>query len=155
VTEHDATAAERRAREYLEHGELAGVRLPVGAKVGHAIPVLDERRSMNSWFVPLLVGESIPAFLQLEPDLSLRRSTQFARAVDARDWLQSEHVRQRAQPLMHSAWRVAEPYLSFDGSPDRIAWRVEATTPAGERRVVYVAGTFAYRSEHPAEPSLE
>jgi hypothetical protein len=155
VIKYDPAAAEQRAKRHVDHGDLAGIRLPVGATVGRAMPVLDARRKFNSWFVPLLAGETIVGFIQLERDLSLRRSSLFPRPVAASDWLQVDRVRERAESLGDSTLSAAEPYLSFDGSADRLAWRVEVKKPSGSRHVIFVAGDFVYSQAEPRGPEVE
>ena len=44
---------------------------------------------------------------------------------------------------MRSGESAADPYLSFDGAPDRLAWAVPVGGPHGPR-TVYVAGDTAW-----------
>lgn len=129
-----------------------GGRLPADAVPGRALPVLDERGEFDSWFVPLVSKGQLAGFLQYGRALVLRRASVFPRPVESAEWLDPERIRERAGALAGRAGAERAPYLSFDGSPDRIAWRCEFRTPTGARRTIFVAGTLAYEQSAPADP---
>lgn len=93
------------------------------------------------WFVALVTGERLIGFAQLDEALRFRRYSSFAGAEPpARDWLESSVVLSRARKRAGANLDLGQPFLSFDASPDRIAWVVPATGPDGTGRRVFVAG---------------
>ena len=63
----------------------------------------------------------------------------------AADWLDADTVRARAAALARPGETAGTPLLSFDGSPDRLAWAVPLQRD-GARRWVFVAGEAAWTS---------
>jgi hypothetical protein len=117
--------SEPRAKD----AELRAVRIsaPDGAAAG--------------WLVGLLIGERLIGFAQLDDALRYRRYSSFAGAEPpAGDWLESSVVLSRAREQAGPDLDLGEPFLSFDVSPDRIAWVVPATSPDGTGRRLFVAG---------------
>ncbi len=42
--------------------------------------------------------------------------------------------------------QLSEPVLTYDGNPNRLAWKVEAKSSSGETRLLFVAGTAVYEA---------
>lgn len=131
-------AAERLLRELAEP-------LPAGAGLGEPIPVRDARAELDSWFVPVTAGDELHGFLQLEPDLRLHRLSTFpSERPPAASWLDPGTIAARARAAVGESDRLEQPFLSFHGNRDRLAWRVPL---AGRRASVYVVGEEAYLDE--------
>jgi hypothetical protein len=135
----------------LDRGFLTATRDPA-VTIGAPLPVVDAAARQHSWFVPLQAGSKLAGFAQLSPNLEPLRVSSFQRGPssgydgcpDTADWTDPQRIRERAATLANSGERLSEPVLSFDQEPSRLAWRVEAETASGEKRVLYVAGTAAY-----------
>lgn len=122
----------------------------VPALLGEPLPVLDGDGRLSSWFVPLVDGDRLVGFVELLPDLTHRRTSWFPRRPDSRDgcppwawWLDPSSVLEHARAEIRSEETAADPYLSFDGVPDRLAWAVPVQGPHGGR-IVFVAGDSAW-----------
>ena len=111
------------------------------ATVGEPLVVRAADGSPESWFVPLVDGDELVAFVHLGLGLELRRSS-FLRAPAA-SWLDHDTIRRTASQAVPAAdaQRLGEPMLSFAASPDRLAWVV----PVGDgEATVFVAGDHAW-----------
>jgi hypothetical protein len=107
----------------------------------HAVQVTAPDGEPAGWFVGLVIGEMLLGFAQFDEALRFRRYSSFAgREPAARDWLESSVVLSRARERSGADLAFGQPFLSFDTSPDRIAWVVPATGPDGSGRRVFVAG---------------
>lgn len=128
--------ARSRAEEFIDDPVL--LRDPVAVR--------DSRGAIVSWFVPIVSGERLTGFVELLPDLSLRRTSRFAAAAAplAAAWLDAETVRERAATILGEDETAGEPYLSFDGALDRLAWAVPMRG-AGRSGMVFVAGDAVWR----------
>jgi hypothetical protein len=115
-------------------------------EVGVPLAVSNSDGSQHSWFVPLLRGTKLAGFAQLLPSLVPLGVSSFqpGSLPDAADWTDTNRVRERAALMIRDDERLSEPLLSYDQQPARLAWRVLATSPSGERRVLYVAGAVVY-----------
>jgi len=49
--------------------------------------------------------------------------------------------------------RLEPPVLTYDRSPERVAWAVGAVSPSGRRKTILVAGQYAYLAAGSPEPS--
>jgi hypothetical protein len=118
------------------------------AAVGEPLPVRSPRGELDSWFVPVVMGDVLVGFALLERTLVLRRWSTFQRRAGSLDgcppaasWLDPDRVARVAAGVAADT-AGSPPYLSYDGSPDRLAWAVPL--PGG--RTVYVAGDAAWVS---------
>jgi hypothetical protein len=139
------------ARHLLACGAAGDEPLRRAAAVGEPIPVLGADRRHHSWFVPVTVGDRLVAFFQLLPDSTLMRFSSFVRqpgrfdgCPPADQWIDPEGIAARAEPARSVGETAGEPFLSFDRTPDRIAWAVPLAAPTGATRIVYVAGESVY-----------
>ena len=142
----------RAAERLLDQGFLAAARDPA-VTVGKPLPVVDAAAQQHSWFVPLQHGSRLAGFAQLSMQLEPLRVSSFQRnpssydaCPDVADWTDPARVLERAATQARSDEQLSQPVLSFDGDPSRLAWRVEAQNSAGERRILYVAGTVVYEA---------
>ncbi|MCX6922943.1 MAG: hypothetical protein NT154_07000 [Verrucomicrobia bacterium] len=150
------TRLARQARRLLRQGAAQGTSLTQRGKVLLPLPVLTPQHALESWFVGVAIGERLVGFFQFSPDLVLRRYSSYLSRPDALDacplaaaWVDAEAVRSRAQALLQPGEQASTPYLSYDQSPDRLAWAVPITTSSGIQRLVYVAGDYAYPATKP------
>lgn len=130
-----ASAAEARAR--------AGEFTDTPALLGAALQIRDASGVPTGWFVPVVDGARIKGFVELRPDLQHRRTAGFGTPTCAAAWLDPDVVVHRARREASAGEVLGEPYLSFDGTPDRLAWAVPVGGPRGPR-VVWVAGEAAW-----------
>ena len=113
----------------------------------------------DGWFVPLRSSEQLLGYLRFTADGARRGLSSFQRQRGdlsscplAADWLDAQRIvgLARTQGAADAAAATASaPVLSYDGSPERLAWRVEFTAPNGRRFSVCVAGTSAWRCAGP------
>lgn len=102
------------------------------------------------WFVALVIDERLIGFAQLDDALRFRRYSSFAGAEPrAGAWLESSVVLSRAREKAGADLDLGQPFLSFDASPDRIAWVVPATAPDGSGRRLFVAGDEVFERRVP------
>jgi hypothetical protein len=120
------------------------------ANVGSPLPVRARGGELHSWFVPIVFGESLAAFLQLMPDATLMRFSSFQRRPGSReglpaaaDWLDATRIRERARGAARAGESAGEPMLTFDRNPDRLVWSVPLTSSSGARELL-VAGEVVY-----------
>jgi len=146
----------RQARRLLHQGAAQDASVTQRGKVLLPLPVLTPRHVLESWFVGVAIGDRLAGFFQFSPELVLRRYSTFLSRLDALDacplaaaWVDVETVRARAQSLLQPGEKAGTPYLSYDGSPDRLAWAVPITTSSGDQRLVYVAGDYVYPASTP------
>ena len=108
----------------------------------------------DGWFVPLLTGEQLIGYLRFGADGSRRGLSSFQRrpgqragCPQAADWLDAQRITARARAHAHAGpdATALPPVLSYDGSPEHLAWRVVFTAADGRRCAVCVAGTSAWR----------
>lgn len=123
--------------------------------VGEPVRIRDELGRFHGWFVPLVEGDRIVGFIELDEYLIHRRTSRFAARAGSAEhpppatwWLDPTTVLEHARPVLGAQERAGEPYLSFDGVPDRLAWAIPVTGPEGNR-LVYVAGTAAWSASSP------
>jgi hypothetical protein len=63
---------------------------------------------------------------------------------DVADWTDPRLIASRAASIAKPGEQLSDPVLTYDRSPDRLAWKVEARHPGGSTRRLFVAGTAAY-----------
>lgn len=110
----------------------------------------------QGWLVPLLAGDRLLGYLRFTSSGSRRGLSSFQRQRGdlsscplAADWLDPDRIGARARTQAGPDATAASPVLSYDGSPERLAWRVDFTGPRGQRFSVCVAGTSAWRCAGP------
>lgn len=137
-----ATAAQARAR--------AGEFVDTPALAGDPVPVVDAAGRQAAWFVPLVDAGLLLGFVELLPDLTHRRTSWFGQppgspqgCPSAASWLDPTVVAARARPHLAPGEVAGEPALSFDGTPDRLAWAVPVGGPSGPR-IIWVAGNATW-----------
>jgi hypothetical protein len=140
VTLEDLSAIRARA---AAHADAA-------ADVAEPIEVRDAHGVIRSWFVPIIDGDRIAGFVELDIDLRHRRTSMFGRGSGsnralpaAASWIDPDAVLERARPQLSVGDVPGVPYLSFDGVPDRIAWAVPVSRPT-RTYTIYVAGDAAW-----------
>lgn len=158
MTEHGSqagSAARMRkiAQQLLASGDVGDESLRLSGAVGVALAVVAPDGTHRSWFVPVTVDDRLAAFMQLGIDGQLMRFSSFQRAGQraenysdcppAADWLDRKRIQARAAAKRRADETVGEPFLSYDHSPERLAWAVPMESRRG-RRVILVAGDAVY-----------
>jgi len=117
------------------------------------VAIRDPAGDTAGWVVGLASGETLIGLIQIEADGRYRRFASFQRRAGTldgcppvADWFDPPTIRERAEALAGAGERLGTLVLTYDGNPDRLAWAVETTSPAGERSRILVAGAYAYRS---------
>jgi hypothetical protein len=151
----DARVIDREARRALAAGDAA---LPAGSKVLPALAVRTLEGALQGWFVPVVAGDRLVAFLRFTLQHVLAGTSTFMRQskrIDAcplaADWLDTPQIRSRAQALAAPGEHAGEPMLSFDGVPDRFAWAVPLRRAGAAPRWVFVAGTSVWPAQAGSE----
>lgn len=109
------------------------------------------------WIVPIGRDDTLLGFVQVDESgrfrryASLRRGTGAGeQAPKAADWLDTATIIRRAATRVEPGETLGAPQLSYDRSPDRLAWVVPAVRTDGRHRTIYVTGTTVWES--PGEP---
>lgn len=141
----------RTAVRLLADGGVGDGPLQRLAAVGQPVPVAGADGALDSWFVPVTVGDRLGGYFRFTAagDFSSfsafpRRGERFDDCPLAADWLDSDRIAARAERLRRHGETAAPPFLSFDGTPDRLAWAVRLVRPDGSERLVYVAGSSVF-----------
>jgi hypothetical protein len=137
----DRRAARQRAVDLLRSGALGADPLPAGFRIGDALPIESPKGRLHAWWAPVLDADRLDGYVTLRPDLTLLGFSRFGGNVGASAWLDPAAIRARARTVARAGESAGEAFLSFDGSPSRIAWAVELVhKKAGTSRTVFVAG---------------
>ncbi|MGM0385281.1 MAG: hypothetical protein ACQERF_04770 [Actinomycetota bacterium] len=151
MTDQVADALADDARALLAQGTLTGAWLRRRGTVETPVPVVGPEGRMESWFVPVVVGDVLAGYLRVPAGTSdwswhtfMRHADSLAGCPPASLWLDREEIRQRASGLAAPDETVGDPSLGYDGVPDRLAWAVPLRDPDGATRVVLVAGRSAW-----------
>jgi hypothetical protein len=141
----------RLAQRLLESGSVNDELIRQYATIHPALPVLESTGKLNSWFVPILVGDRMAAFFQFLPDGTFMRFSSFqhkagdlAGCPPATDWLDLNRIQARAEIQRQSDETSNKPFFTYDRSPDRLVWAVPLTNAHGEVRLIYVVGEMVY-----------
>jgi len=149
--EEGANRMLRTARRLLAQGDAGDGPLQRQASVGRPVPVVGADGELDSWFIPVTVGDRLGGYFRFTAtgDYSSfsafpRRGERFDDCPPAADWLDAGRIAARAEPLRRRGETAAPPFLSYDRTPDRLAWAVKLTHPDGSARIVYVAGSSVF-----------
>lgn len=149
----DAAAIAAAARAWLSEAGAS-----FGAPAALAAPriISGPAGEPDGWFVPLLAGEQLLGYLRFTADGTRRGLSSFQRQRGdlsscplAADWLDPDRVAACARRQATPDATASAPLLTYDGSPERLAWRVDFTAPNGQRFSVCVAGMSAWRCDGP------
>jgi hypothetical protein len=137
-----------RAREAAARVLASGLVQTAGAgELQEPVPVhTPDGAEIAGWFVGMALGDRLTGFLQLQADLSFRRYSSFQHHPRLADWLDRSQILDRARSQAASGEQLTDPFLTYDQSPDRLAWAVKATDSKGQESTIYVAGEYAYRA---------
>jgi hypothetical protein len=119
-----------------------------GAKL-RALPIKLNEREVVGWFVGLVSGDRLLGFAQLDRSLAFRRYASFrGREPLATDWLDPDRILDRARGSLRADETLGEPFLGYDGNPDRLAWVVPVLRLHGTQRQLMVAGEAVFEATH-------
>jgi hypothetical protein len=146
--------ARTRAAEILRSGEIGSHLVRDEGKIEEPIPVLDPDRRADSWFIGISVGGKLAGFVQLGPDMGFLRYSSFQRdprtlegCPPSSSWLDVERILALARSRAAPEDLLETPYLTFDKSPSRIVWAVEAIDQQRHKTTIYVAGEHVYTAK--------
>jgi hypothetical protein len=130
------------------------VEAPAGSSELEPVPIqTPDGGKVAGWFVGMAMEDRLVGFLQLAVDLTFRRYSSFQRRPPdlegcprRDDWLDPARILDLARAQAAPGERLAEPFLTYDQNPDRLAWAVQATDREGRESTIYVAGEYAYRA---------
>lgn len=151
----EALLQEARSIEHAAQLALLGSELvlPPGSRTGTALPVRTLVGNMHGWFVPVVAQDRLVAFLRYTLQHVLQAVSSFCRQPGradgcplAEDWLDPARIRARVQTLAGPDDNVGDVVLSFDGSPDRLAWAVPLRRTGAKPRWVFVAGDAVWNA---------
>jgi hypothetical protein len=151
-TSSNKEAVRAEVEALLKRGFLFQEQEP-SVQVGEPLPVSYPQGGQHSWFVPLLLGTKLVGFAQILPSLVVLRVSSFCKhphdsnaCPDVADWIDVDRIHTKAASMARADEQLSQPVLSFDQVPDRIAWRVLATSSVtgSVPRVLFVAGSFVY-----------
>ena len=141
---------ERAVKALLSQGSTQ-TDVDLAIEIGEPIPVVHPDGTQRSWFVPLVAGSKLAGFAELLPSLAPIRVSSFERrgridehAPNVSDWIDIDRIRARAASIAREGEELSSPVLTYDNEPNRLAWKIVATSPLGRSRVLFVAGTAAY-----------
>lgn len=144
----DPSTVAAAARDWLAEGAPA---LPPGAALHAPLPIHTPTGRLDGWFVPVVAGAHLVAYLRFTAQGVRRGLSSFQRQPGATagcplaaDWLDEARITARARAAAVSGGNAAAPVLSYDGSPDRLAWRVVFSPIGSAPCCVCVAGTSAW-----------
>ena len=151
-----AADAKRLAVNLLAAGAFGGALERASGEVLEPLAVRAPDGGPAGWLVGVAIDEALAGFFVLTPQLELRRYSTFLShpgALDQcprqADWFDSGRIKARAGGLALPGETLDEPFLSYDGNPERIAWAVRARDAGGTVRTLFVAGdsTWVGRGE--------
>jgi len=147
----DVNRMRRTAARLLADRDVGDGSLQRLAAVGRPVPVAGADGKLDSWFVPVTVGDRLGGYFRFTADGNFssfsafpRRGERFDDCPLAAEWLDKDLIAARAERLRRHGETAAPPVLSFDGTPDRLAWAVRLVGPDGSERLVYVAGSSVF-----------
>jgi hypothetical protein len=115
------------------------------------IPIVNVKGDTEAWFVGVGVNELLAGFFQIDIQLNLMRYSSFQRKTSSLDgcpkidtWTNSDTIIKNARKSASSEEKLGEPFLTYDGNINRIAWGVPTQTADNQTRIIYVAGEFVY-----------
>lgn len=126
---------------------VAEASAPPGARVLPPIPVRALDGDVESWFVPIAVGDRLAGYVRVGP--AGASYSAFGREQPLAAWTDPGEVRTRAEAAGHRAG--GQPFLGYDGVPSRLAWVV----PLADGGAAFVAGEAVWVSSPLSSPSAE
>ena len=156
-----AKDAKRISAEILSAGIVGSSLERRSGEVLEPIPIQSSDRRLVGWFVGIAVEASLVGFFVLGPKLEFRRYSTFLRhpgslkgCPDVATWLDPQCILHRARDVAAPGESLGTPFLSYDQSPERIAWAVRAVGAKGNERTILVAGDSAYLARPGGKPSI-
>lgn len=147
------TGVDARAIELFEQGITGDVWLKAHGRLLPAIAIHTPQGTLHGWFVPVVVDDTLAAFMQFDRAERLERFSTFMRAAgDLRGcphragWVDPASVRRIASNRLHPGETLGEPFLTYDRYPDRLVWAVPVASDRGPLGYIYVAGDYVYTS---------
>jgi hypothetical protein len=149
--DHETNRIRAHAQNLLRGGTMGNALVATSGCIETpvAVQMLDGR--LQSWFVPVTVGDHLVGFFQFLPDGTFMRFSSFQRRANeltgcptAADWLDLDRIQVRAEVQRQPDEISNKPFLTYDRTPDRLVWAVPLTDASGDVRFVYVVGETVY-----------
>lgn len=146
-----AAEAKRVAEDALASGLADGLFARPRGRFLDPLPIAAPDDTMAGWMVPLASGGLLLGFVQVTAAGQFHRYASFHRPAGADEtcplvasWTNTTAILDRASTVAAPSDRLSEPVLTYDRSPDRLAWAVTATAPDGKQTTIYVAGDVVW-----------
>lgn len=153
MSDKPATAAQakRVAEDALASGLADGLFARPHGRFLDPLRVSAPDGDLAGWMIPLASGGLLLGFVQVTPAGEFYRYASFHRPPGADEtcplvasWTNPTAILDRASAVAGPSDRLSDPVLTYDRSPDRLAWAVTATSPDGTQTTIYVAGDAAW-----------
>ena len=143
-----------KARSLIHSGAAQSPLVTQRGIIATPIPIHNTEGDFAGWFVGVVVDGKIAGYFRFLNDLTLSGYSSFQRQSDSIDtcpdakvWLDPDYILELARSVAKKGDSLAQPFLSYDQYPSRVAWLVPATTMSKKHKHIYVAGGFAYIKE--------
>lgn len=144
---NDAESVAQRALALIAGGEVGNALIRLSGKVGKALPVTSPKEELESWIVPVTVGDRLAGFIRFLPDLTMTGFSTFQchegsleGCPESKTWLDEAFIQKRFAEQVRPGETAGRPFLTYDRYPDRLAWAVKLNAIEGPGRKLYLAG---------------
>lgn len=118
-----------------------------------AIPIHTPDGDVQGWFVPVVIGDRLVAFMQFNEAQALSRFSTFMRKPGdisgcpaSADWLDVATIQRAVRSQLELGQHAGAPMLTYDHHPDRLVWSVPVMRADSLEGTIYVAGDYVYRA---------
>lgn len=141
----------QKASEIFKDKRTEDLLINEKGKIGEPLPVIDPSGEVDSWFVPVTAGDKIIGFMQFDNKIKFLRYASFQRVPGSLQgcpraalWLDTAEITAQAKKMTTPEETLSLPVLSYDNHRTRIVWALTAADKAGNKRTIYVAGSYVY-----------
>jgi hypothetical protein len=147
------TGVDTKAAALFEDGITQDELIRKRGRLLPAIAIHEPDGGVHGWFVPIVVGEKLVAFMQFNKAEEFERFSSFMHAPgdmtacpDKASWVDPRAIQKVAKTRLLPGQHVAEPFLTYDRHPDRLVWAVPLSSNKGRQGYIYVAGNYVFTS---------
>ena len=156
LEEASSDEARRVAERALASGQADDALAATQGRLLDPVPIRSPGGGAAGWIVPIGLGGTLLGYVQLDERCRFHRYASFRRSTGTKaegptiaEWLDAVTITKRAHTHAEPGETFSAPELTYDRSPDRLAWAVRATRPDGGQRTIYVAGTAVWEPRRP------
>ncbi len=156
LEEASSDEARRVAEWALASGQADDALAAAQGRLLEPVPIRSPGGGAAGWIVPIGLGRTLLGYVQLDEACRFHRYASFRRSTGTNEegptvaeWLDAVTITKRARSLAEPGETLGAPELTYDRSPDRLAWAVRASRPDGGQRTIYVAGTAVWGPGRP------